>query len=211
MEETTTPQPKKSQELPKLNKGIVPTTRQKKAFKALGENGGNITKAMIAADYAPSIVHATEKLTNSKGWKKLMESHLGDEVLAKKHKELLNAVNLEKLSFGGKDTDEEIADVVSKMEGYTLLYIKEITDSNDRVVDKYAYVKAPDNMAQDKALDKAYKLRGLYAAENDDEKPKSTNTTYNFIFSTPVQAKVKVMEDEIKQMLLKKHEPTQEN
>lgn len=69
----------------------MPTMKQIKAVKALGETGGVISKAMAKAGYAPSVTHATEKLTNSDGWKELMGKYLDDKKLVKKHDQLLNA------------------------------------------------------------------------------------------------------------------------
>lgn len=140
------------------------TIKQKKAFKAVVENGGNVSRAMLDVNYSPATAKTPQKLTESVGWQELLDEYLPERDLAKKHKELLNAVNLEKLSFNPRDTDEEIRKVIENMEGYTLLYIKS-SESDGRITDKYAYVKAPDNMAQDKALDKAYKLKGSYAPE----------------------------------------------
>lgn len=65
------------------------TIRQKKAFKAVGENGGIISKAMQTAGYAPSQWHATEKLTESDGWKELTKEFLPDKDLAKQHRKFL--------------------------------------------------------------------------------------------------------------------------
>lgn len=77
----------------------------------------------------------------------------------------MNATHLEKLDFNGETSDEEIAQVVSEMEGYKLLKIVERISESGTVYAKYAYVKAPDNQTQDKALDKAYKIKGSYAPE----------------------------------------------
>ena len=67
----------------------MPTTKHKKAFKEV-LNGANISKAMIKADYAPSTARSTGKLTRTKGWQELMDKHLSDSLLAKRHRELLN-------------------------------------------------------------------------------------------------------------------------
>ena len=85
------------------------TIKQIKAFKEVGENGGIISKAMETVGYAKSITHATEKLTNSKGWQELMEKHIPDSLLAKKHKEGLDAT--EDIMVGGelvKKTDYSV-------------------------------------------------------------------------------------------------------
>lgn len=59
----------------------------------------------------------------------------------------------------------------------------------------------PDYTAIDKGLKHATVLHGVV---DPDDKPKQTSTTYNFIFSAPVQEKVRVLEAEIKDMLTKK-------
>lgn len=150
------------------------TIRQKKAFDKLAENGGIVSKAMLAAGYSEISSKTPKKLTDSEGWKELMDKHLGDTKLSKKHDQLLNAVSLERMNFSENDTDEDVEKVVAKMEGYKLLKIVNIYNSEKtEITGKYAYVKAPDNMTQEKALDKAYKLKGYYAPE------KSQNVNVN--------------------------------
>ena len=108
----------------------MPTLKQKRAFKAVGENGGNISKAMKTAGYAPSIIHATEKLTTSVGWQELMEQHLPDKLLAKRHRELLN--KREKV-------------IIQRTQGKSPIY--EVLDQ-------------PETNAVSKGLEMAYKLKG---------------------------------------------------
>jgi hypothetical protein len=152
-----------------MKNNTLPTKKQKDAFKKVIQEGKSPHRAMKEVGYDDTTAKNPKNLTESKGWKELMETYLPDSSLSKKHKELLNAVNLEKLSFGEHDTDEEIRAVVEKMEGYKLLYIKtQISSTDGSVISKYAYVKAPDNMTQDKALDKAYKLKGKYEATKTD-------------------------------------------
>ncbi len=140
----------------------MPTIKQQQAFKEVVENGGNVSKAMRKVGYSKETAKTPKKLTESKGWDELAEDFLSNETLLKKHKQLLNAISLEKLSFDYRTTDKEIKEVVRKMEGYKLL---KIVNSRKYDMNKYAYVQAPDNLAQDKALDKAYKLKGSYAPE----------------------------------------------
>ena len=66
------------------------TIKQKKAFKAV-VNGSTLTEGMKLAKYAPTTVARTNKLTRTKGWLELMEKHLPDSLLAKKHREGLDA------------------------------------------------------------------------------------------------------------------------
>ena len=66
-----------------------PTIKQAKAIKNVVENGGNVSKAMRDANYAPATIKNPSKLTESKTWKNLMEKDLPDDLLTKKHKQLL--------------------------------------------------------------------------------------------------------------------------
>lgn len=95
-----------------------------------------------------------------------IEEALKDDILAAKHQQLLNATHLERLNFDYYSTDADIEGIVAKMPGYELLHIvRRATSDGSSYESVYAYVKAPDNMTQDKALDKAYKIKGTYAPE----------------------------------------------
>ncbi len=74
----------------------MPTIKQKKVFERLGETGGVISKAMEGIYANPQ---KTEKLTQSNGWKELMEKFISDDKLAKVLDEGLEA---------GKKTEEGI-------------------------------------------------------------------------------------------------------
>jgi len=68
----------------------MPTIKQKVAFKEV-LNGSTITSAMKKANYSDTTASTTGKLTNTKGWKELVDQHLPDKLLAQKHNEGLNA------------------------------------------------------------------------------------------------------------------------
>ena len=118
----------------------MPTLKQKRAFKIAGENGGNIMRAMEMAGYAPSVIHATEKLTKSKGWNELMEQHFPDKMLAKKHHEGLNAVSKK----------------------------PHLVDRDDKGRPVYEYIPETDFDTRYKYLDSAYKLKRKYPKEGID-------------------------------------------
>lgn len=171
----------------------MPTIKQKKAFKALGENGGNISKAMATAGYSitkPNV--STDKLTNSKGWQELMELHLPEKELAKKHKELLNSSRMDHMVFplgpkgeddinfsGAKVTKGQEEGKQSEMTAErTTLTDKEIVDMLAEVnckvrrivhgeTARHVYFWSNDNKARKDALDMAYKLRGLMTPEKE--------------------------------------------
>lgn len=65
------------------------TIKQKLAFKEVVK-GSTISGAMVKAGYSPTTAHRTNKLTRTKGWSELMDKHLPDSALAKRHRQLLN-------------------------------------------------------------------------------------------------------------------------
>jgi len=72
----------------------MPTIRQKKAFIRV-LNGSTISKSMVKAGYSETTASTTGKLTNTKGWKELMDKYLPDDKLAKVHNDGLKAMKKE--------------------------------------------------------------------------------------------------------------------
>lgn len=138
------------------------TFKQRVAFNEVVK-GSPISRAMVKANYATSTSQRTNKLTRTKGWKELVELHLSDKDLAKKHNEQLNSSKLTKLYFEMDDEDEDIENVCKKL-GVELLYVK----TNKDRTGKTANVKAPDFFFRDLALDKAYKLKGRYEGKEGE-------------------------------------------
>lgn len=70
----------------------MPTIKQEKAVKALSENIGKpIGQAMRESGYSESTSKTPKRLTESDGWKELMDKNIPDKSLAKVHKEGLKA------------------------------------------------------------------------------------------------------------------------
>lgn len=116
------------------------TIRQKKAVKALAENGGVVSRAMLTAGYSPMTAQDPKKLTDSDGFKELMGKYLSDEKLAKRHEELLD-----------------------KREEYIWVDTKEIEGKKITVLRREDL--GPDVQAVSKGLDMAYKIKDRYAAD----------------------------------------------
>ncbi len=175
---------------PKKEYRVKPSIRAKKAFDIMSENGGIISKAMVEAGYSPVTAATPSKLTDSKGWKELMDEHLSDESLAQKHKELLNSTKIEHMIFplgpkgeddinlsGGRtpseDDDEEEEEKFVERTTLTDEEIKvmlsEVNCKVRRIVHgetaRHVYYWAADNKARKDALDMGYKLKGAYAPE----------------------------------------------
>ncbi len=182
-------------------KDFVMTGDRKEAVMKNFDTTNPKTAHSIAAELLeiPEVQEAI--VTETESFKQILDKHLPEDKVVQKHKELLDSVILEKLSFDERDSDDEIRLVIEKMPGYELLYIKEGLNADGDVISKYAYVKAPNGTIQEKALDKAYKLRGRYLDEPNPVKT-PTNVTYNFLFSDETQKRIKIINEEIKAKLI---------
>lgn len=167
--------------------------KQKKVLDNLSENGGNLGKAILDAGYSKSYAKTPAKIVESKTFLEVLEDSLPDEKLSKAHEELLDQKRIEYFVFPKKMDDEEIKGHVESA-GLRLI----VTRESDK--GKMAFYSIPDAQAKSKALEMAYKLKGKFSDEN---KPPQSTTTYNLIFSGPVQEKVKIIDAEIKNMLAK--------
>jgi hypothetical protein len=112
-----------------------PSIKQAKAMANLLENGGNVTRAMLDANFSPATANNPKNLTESKAFKENFADRIPDDLLAKRHLELLNKREVVK-TFSHETGETEV----------------EITDQ-------------PDTQAVSKALDMAYKLKGSYAPD----------------------------------------------
>ena len=121
------------------------TINQKRVFKKvedkLGGNGGivSISKAMRGI-YSKKWQENPQRLTGGKGWNELLEKHLPDSLLAKKHKELLNKRETNLIATKS-ETGEKVYEVLDQ----------------------------PETQAVSKALDMAYKLKDRYPKEDRPE------------------------------------------
>ncbi len=184
-----------------------PTTAIKhmKVLDKLVENGGNLSKAIRETGlYTENQATHPEKITNSLTWAEVVEEKLGDDLLMKKHEELLNSTRIDHLVFPlgpkknadkkeGEDvlSDEEIAEMLAEVNCKTRRIVHGETA-------RHVYFWSSDNKAKKEALEMAYKLKGRF---KESDTPKNPTTNYNLIFSGLVQDKVKIIDAEIKKML----------
>lgn len=66
------------------------TIKQKKAFQKVMNNDVSVSGAMVEVGYSPATANRPAVLTRSKGWGELLDEHMPDSVLAKRHRQLLN-------------------------------------------------------------------------------------------------------------------------
>lgn len=74
-------------------KGIkAPSVRMVKTAKAMvGKGGKSFAQAAREAGYSEAIVNTPAKITKSKSWQALMDEYLPQDLIARKHQELLEA------------------------------------------------------------------------------------------------------------------------
>ncbi|MEK7180321.1 MAG: hypothetical protein AAB706_02500 [Patescibacteria group bacterium] len=82
--------------------------RQKRLSSLLLEDGGKtpIGKLMLQAGYAKAYAKNPQHLKKTSSWKELMEMYLPDDLLSRKHQELLN--KKEYLAIGKKGEREVV-------------------------------------------------------------------------------------------------------
>ena len=133
--------------------------RRKKAINDLQAYPEKPLKhAMVDAGYSPAYAHKPQEFRNTEAVKKEYAERFTDEELDKVHHELLMAARIDHMVFPKAVTDEEIKELLATV-GCTVKKIMHSDNAN------HAWFWSPDNMARDKALDKAYKLRSNYALE----------------------------------------------
>src|SRR3990167_6024130 len=111
------------------------TTRAKLAVKNLGKSRTE-EQALLSANYSPSYARSGQ-IKGTAGWNELMEKNLPDNLLARKHREGLNAV-------------------VKK---------PQLVDRDDKGRPVYEYIPEEDYSTRHKYLDTAYKLKRRYPKE----------------------------------------------
>ena len=99
------------------------TLRQKKAVAILAEKGGSVSGAMRKAGYTKISAATPKKLTESKGFKDLLNKYLPDKLLAEKHKELLT-VPIKRRTYikGDLESEEESLDTQAVSKGLDMAY-----------------------------------------------------------------------------------------
>lgn len=127
--------------------------------KILGVRGTGkkleIGRLMKELGYTKAYAKNPKQLLNTKDWKGLMEEHLSDDDLAKKHQQLLNKITIDHYIYPASESDKEIKKTFEKF-GLSLIRIRKQKQW------KRAYFSIMDGQAASRALDMAYKLKGKY-------------------------------------------------
>lgn len=133
------------------------------------ENGGKSAVSLLPkgsilkkVGYSEAVIKSPQKVTKSKGWNMLMEKYLSEDILAKKHHQLLNAANIiDSYIFPNSLTDAEIKETVEKTPGCVFIRTKRNSQN------AHAYFYRPDNGIQFKSLELGYKLQKKLGTTED--------------------------------------------
>lgn len=91
------------------NKRRKPSLKQQLALNHLVGNGGNVTKAMLAAGYSPATANTPQKLTGSSTFQELLDELLPERHLTEKHREFLDSERIIR-RFKKGELEEEISE-----------------------------------------------------------------------------------------------------
>jgi len=143
--------------------------RVKRVIKKMVENGGkSVSKAMLEVGYKPTYAKNPQKLTESKGFKELIDEFLPDSLITQRHNELANACELSRYEFLhtksnrkqiSELTNNDIREIIESVPGCKLIYVKRDDYSS------VAYFSQPDHHSRKDAIDMAYKLKGSYSPD----------------------------------------------
>lgn len=138
----------------------------------------SMRQAMLAEGYAPSTADNPAQVMESKTWQTLIAENFGEEDTAKLHGNLMRAGTLSRATFDPDMSDEEIKELIDAIPGARFMRVRDVRYKNPkdkseceadgvtpRVYERIAFYIKPELDARDRALDKAYKVRGNYAAE----------------------------------------------
>lgn len=174
--------------------GKAPTENQKKVFSRVVEKVRKGTKVSVSKEmresgvYSESMSKKPDKLTKSKGWQTLLNTHLSDSLLSETHNALLKSTALDHMTFPlGVDTNKEKEEFYRKREeeaikkGEDYKHVEILSDEDIREMlagvnctvrrivhgemARHVYFWCADNRARKDGLDMAYKLKGKYAPE----------------------------------------------
>lgn len=152
----------------------MPSIRQRIAVQKLSEVIRNskgqkhitMGKILKAAGYSEETSKNPDQVTESKGFRQLIEEAVPDLKMAERFGMLTDAVTLDQYKLNASMTDKEVNELVESIPGFKVRRIQR------SLLEKYltVYFWRPDNMTIDKALDKLVKIKGYYAPEKREHK-----------------------------------------
>ena len=134
--------------------------------KAKGQKKITIGRILREAGYSEAMAIAPQKVTQSKGFVELLSEYMPDDMVAKVHKDLLNAAKLDSYKMDAKLNDQEITDIIESVGGCKVRKI--LRFKRDAFVTVYFW--SPDGNSRKAAIDMFNKIKGNYAPEKQEHK-----------------------------------------
>jgi len=157
------------------------TEKQKAVARKILEKPGSVSAAMVEVGYKPSTAHNPSDLTNSKGWKELMEKYYPDDKITKIQNKLLESPLLRIMEFDYEMADKIIKKIirdsggkVSVIQTYEPIKAKidektGLPKGNDMPGSKKVYYTVPDRKIIDSSVDMILKSKGRYVQKIEVE------------------------------------------
>lgn len=155
--------------------------------------------------YSESYAEQPQKLTESKGWKELVNEHLGDNFNVLRLRKLFDQKRVEYFTFS-KNLDDDAIRAAVEDAGLEVINIS-YTEQG-----KLAWYSTDDVMAVTKALDMLHKIKGVYLA--DRAIPPEQTINYNLFYNANFQQTLQNAESDMKKIIAgttPDAQPTQEN
>jgi hypothetical protein len=162
--------PKENIIVKKLAKKKAPTARQIKAAKAISENLRNkgkpktLGKILKDAGYSKSVQESPTNVTESLGFKELIDKYLPEDMVTKVHGESLLLGKHSTYRVDARLSDKEVEKIVESVSGCKLIKLERHKGDNWAT----AHYWEPDGTNRLKAIDMAYKLRNNYPKDKEE-------------------------------------------
>lgn len=143
--------------------------------------------------YSEEFSKHPERLTNSKGWKELVNERLSDSFVTARLRKLFDQKRVEYFTFSKNMKDEEILKAVEDagLEVINISYTEQ---------GKLAWYSTDDVMAVTKALDMVHKIKGVYLADKTVDSPQTVN--YNLFYKPEFQDAMRAAEAQMKDLII---------
>ncbi len=143
--------------------------------------------------YSPTYAENPQRLTNSKGWKDLVNERLSDSFVTARLRKLFDQKRVEYFTFSKNLSDDEIRAAVEDagLEVINISYTEQ---------GKLAWYSTDDVMAVTKALDMTNKIKGVYLADRAVEANQTIN--YNLFYNANFQEAMRAAEATMKAAII---------
>lgn len=163
---------KKKQSIPLEDQPLTPKEKKAAFYLAKqaevpGSGAPNIGKAMRMAGINKWHAHIPKITTIKKAWKEEVTHHLNDGYLAETHSKIIFSSEIINHDFPA-DADDAAIEASVKAIGGQMVALGRIMLGPFLEVKRASFIVSNDRVRLD-ALDKAYKIRGLYAPERIEQ------------------------------------------